>query len=214
MPLVRDGDRQPVDDQDARRSRAWTSSRASGFTPARWPDEGVDFTGKRVAVIGTGSTAIQAIPQIARQASQLYVFQRTPNYSMPAQNRPLTAEEQREIRPRLRAAAPVRRAVRRRRAVPGPDQGRVRGHAGRAPADVRGGLEPRRHQLAVLRLHRLLLKPGRQQHRGRVHAPEDPRDRRATPRWPRRCAPTSTSAPSARASTSTTSRPTTATTST
>jgi cyclohexanone monooxygenase len=68
------------------------------FHTARWPEAGVDFTGRRVAVIGTGSTAIQAIPQIARQASELYVFQRTPNYSMPAQNRPLTEAERRRVR--------------------------------------------------------------------------------------------------------------------
>jgi cation diffusion facilitator CzcD-associated flavoprotein CzcO len=68
------------------------------FHTGDWPPNGVDFSGRRVAVIGTGSTGIQAIPQIAKQASQLYVFQRTPNYSMPAQNRPLTAEERREIR--------------------------------------------------------------------------------------------------------------------
>lgn len=68
------------------------------FHTASWPEGGVDFTGRRVAVIGTGSTGIQAIPQIASQASQLYVFQRTPNYSMPAQNRPLSLQEQREIR--------------------------------------------------------------------------------------------------------------------
>ena len=54
-----------------------------------WPHEGVDFTGRRVGVIGTGSSAIQAIPVIAQQAAQLYVFQRTPNYSVPAQNRPM-----------------------------------------------------------------------------------------------------------------------------
>jgi cation diffusion facilitator CzcD-associated flavoprotein CzcO len=65
---------------------------------AQWPREGVDFAGRRVAVIGTGSTAIQAIPQIAAQAEQLYVFQRTPNYSMPAQNRPLEREELEQIR--------------------------------------------------------------------------------------------------------------------
>jgi cyclohexanone monooxygenase len=59
------------------------------FHTARWPAEGVDFTGHRVGVIGTGSTAIQAIPQIAKQAERLYVFQRTPNYSMPAHNRPM-----------------------------------------------------------------------------------------------------------------------------
>ena len=51
-------------------------------------DEGVDFTGQRVAVIGTGSSGIQSIPLIARQASQLTVFQRTPNYSIPAHSHP------------------------------------------------------------------------------------------------------------------------------
>ncbi|MNZ28462.1 Phenylacetone monooxygenase [compost metagenome] len=61
-----------------------------------WPHEGVDFSGKRVAVIGTGSSAIQAIPEIARQAAHLHVFQRTPNFSVPAHNRPLTVEEVRE----------------------------------------------------------------------------------------------------------------------
>jgi len=54
-----------------------------------WPHDGVDFSGKRVAVIGTGSSAIQSIPLIARQAQSLTVFQRTPNYSIPAQNRPI-----------------------------------------------------------------------------------------------------------------------------
>jgi cation diffusion facilitator CzcD-associated flavoprotein CzcO len=59
------------------------------YHTGRWPHEGVDFTGQRVAVIGTGSSAIQSIPLIARQAAQLTVFQRTPNYSVPAHNRPL-----------------------------------------------------------------------------------------------------------------------------
>jgi cyclohexanone monooxygenase len=67
------------------------------FHTGQWPAEGVDLSARRVAVIGTGSTAIQAIPQIAKQADQLCVFQRTPNYSMPAQNRPLSTDEQREI---------------------------------------------------------------------------------------------------------------------
>ena len=58
----------------------------------RWPHEGVDFTGKRVAVIGTGSSGIQSIPLIAQEASQLTVFQRTPNYSFPAHNGPASAE--------------------------------------------------------------------------------------------------------------------------
>ncbi len=59
-----------------------------------WPHEPVAFAGKRVAVIGTGSSGIQAIPLIAAQASHLYVFQRTANFSVPAQNRPLAAAEQ------------------------------------------------------------------------------------------------------------------------
>ncbi|OBB59930.1 cyclohexanone monooxygenase [Mycobacterium sp. 852013-51886_SCH5428379] len=63
------------------------------YHTADWPHEDVDFTGKRVAVIGTGSSGIQSIPIIAEQADHLYVFQRTPNYSVPAGNRPLTAED-------------------------------------------------------------------------------------------------------------------------
>lgn len=58
-----------------------------------WPHEGVDFTGLRVGVIGTGSSAIQSIPVIAEQAAQLTVFQRTPNYSAPAWNGPITTEQ-------------------------------------------------------------------------------------------------------------------------
>ena len=57
-----------------------------------WPHEGVDFSGRRVGVIGTGSSAIQAIPVIAQQAKHLSVFQRTANFSVPALNRPLTPE--------------------------------------------------------------------------------------------------------------------------
>ncbi len=55
----------------------------------RWPIDGVDFTGQRVAVIGTGSSAIQAIPIIAEQCDDLTVFQRTANYAVPAHNGPL-----------------------------------------------------------------------------------------------------------------------------
>jgi cyclohexanone monooxygenase len=68
------------------------------YHTGRWPHAGVDFTGQRVGCIGTGSSAIQAIPQIAKQAAQLFVFQRTPNYSIPAQNGPLDPEAQRAIK--------------------------------------------------------------------------------------------------------------------
>ena len=54
-----------------------------------WPHEGVDFRNKTVAIIGTGSSAIQSIPIITEQAEYVTVFQRTPNYVVPAQNRPL-----------------------------------------------------------------------------------------------------------------------------
>ncbi len=59
-----------------------------------WPHQGVDFTGKRVAVIGTGSSGIQAIPAIARQVRHLLVLQRTANFSIPAWNAPLLPEAQ------------------------------------------------------------------------------------------------------------------------
>ncbi len=63
------------------------------YHTGNWPHEPVNFTGKRVAVIGTGSSAIQSIPVIAEQASRLIVFQRTPNFSVPARNAALTDEE-------------------------------------------------------------------------------------------------------------------------
>ena len=62
------------------------------YHTGRWPHEGVDFSGKRVGQIGTGSTGIQAVPVIAGQAGHLTVFQRTANYSVPARNVPLTPE--------------------------------------------------------------------------------------------------------------------------
>jgi cyclohexanone monooxygenase len=68
------------------------------YHTGRWPHEGVDFTGQRVGVIGTGSSAIQSIPIIARQAAQLFVFQRTPNYSVPARNAPLDPEFERHVK--------------------------------------------------------------------------------------------------------------------
>ncbi len=78
------------------------------YHTGHWPHEGVDFSGLRVGVIGTGSSAIQAIPVIAAQAKHLTVFQRTPNYSIPAANRPLSADDRREWKgnyPALRARA-------------------------------------------------------------------------------------------------------------
>ncbi|HTK73513.1 MAG TPA: NAD(P)/FAD-dependent oxidoreductase [Croceibacterium sp.] len=67
-----------------------------------WPHEGVDFAGQRVAVVGTGSSAIQAIPVIARDAAQVTVLQRTPNYVAPAHNHPMSAEYEADFKANYR----------------------------------------------------------------------------------------------------------------
>ena len=76
------------------------------YHTGRWPHEGVDFAGKRTGIVGTGSSAIQAIPIIAEQARHLTVFQRTPNYSIPARNDAIDPNLVREIKaeyPQFRA---------------------------------------------------------------------------------------------------------------
>ena len=83
------------------------------YHTGKWPHEGVDFTGQRVGVIGTGSSAVQSIPIIAQQASQLTVFQRTPNYSVPARNQPLDPKIQANVKANyddLRRAARTERS--------------------------------------------------------------------------------------------------------
>jgi cyclohexanone monooxygenase len=73
-----------------------------------WPHEGVDFSGLRVGVIGTGSSGVQMIPIIAQQAKHLTVFQRTANFSLPARNEPMPEEKERKHKaeyPQRRAAA-------------------------------------------------------------------------------------------------------------
>ena len=71
------------------------SFRGQVFHTGAWPHEGVDFTDLSVGVVGTGSSAIQSIPVIASQAKHVTVFQRTPNYSIPARNYPLSDDEKR-----------------------------------------------------------------------------------------------------------------------
>jgi len=68
------------------------------YHTATWPVEGVDFTGQRVAVIGTGSSAVQSIPFIAEQASHLHVFQRTAPYCVPLRNHPMQDEYQKRVK--------------------------------------------------------------------------------------------------------------------
>lgn len=68
------------------------------YHTGRWPEASVDFTGKRVAVIGTGSSAVQLIPAIIKDVASLTVYQRTPNWCLPLNNSPITPEEAERIR--------------------------------------------------------------------------------------------------------------------
>lgn len=70
------------------------------YHTARWPHTPVDFTGQRVGIIGTGASAIQAIPEIAKQAKHLTVFQRRPNWAAPLHNAPISQAEMAEIKSR------------------------------------------------------------------------------------------------------------------
>ena len=70
------------------------------FHTANWPHEPLDLAGKRVAIIGTGATAIQIIPEVAKQAGHLTVFQRRANWAAPLNNSPITAQEMQAIRAR------------------------------------------------------------------------------------------------------------------
>ena len=83
--------------------------RGPTYHTGNWPHEKVDFSGQRIAVIGTGSSGIQAIPVLAREAAHVTVFQRTPNYSIPSQNEPMTPEYERSWKDDYQA---LREAVR------------------------------------------------------------------------------------------------------
>ena len=177
----------------ARLRRARVASRASGTTPARWPHEGVDFAGKRVGVIGTGSTGIQAIPQIAKQAAEhVTVFQRTPNF--------IAAGAQPSAGPGRAPSvkANYRRAARQARATSAPAC-RVRrpttvgagGHATTsAGAELRGALGRRRPRRLLSALHRPHRRTRGQRDRRRVRARRRSARPCATRRRPRCCAPT------------------------
>ena len=100
--VLRDGDRPAVGGDDPEVPRAADIRRASCTTPRTGRMRPSTSQASGSAVIGTGSSGIQSIPIIAEQAAQLYVFQRTPNYSVPAGNKPLTAEDIAEYQGELR----------------------------------------------------------------------------------------------------------------
>lgn len=68
------------------------------YMSSKWPKEDVDFRGKRVGIVGSGSTAVQILPVVAKQAAQVTMFQRTPNYVMPGRNHPLDDTDRATIR--------------------------------------------------------------------------------------------------------------------
>jgi cation diffusion facilitator CzcD-associated flavoprotein CzcO len=68
------------------------------YHTGQWPKEPVDFAGKKVAVIGTGASAVQLIPEVAKEVAELVVYQRTPNWNSPLNNGKITEEEQAEIK--------------------------------------------------------------------------------------------------------------------
>ena len=70
----------------------------ASFHTGSWPTEEVDFRGKRVAVIGTSSSGVQVVPSIADQVESLTVYQRTANWCTPLNNRPISPEEQAQLR--------------------------------------------------------------------------------------------------------------------
>ncbi len=67
------------------------------FHSARWPEE-LDYEGKRVGIIGAGATTVQMLPEVAKEAASVTVFQRTPNFVLPAMQRPMTAEWEKDIK--------------------------------------------------------------------------------------------------------------------
>jgi cation diffusion facilitator CzcD-associated flavoprotein CzcO len=72
--------------------------RGESYHTGQWPETPVDFAGKRVAVIGTGSSGVQLIPVIVDEVASLTVYQRTANWCTPLNNRPITAAEQAQLR--------------------------------------------------------------------------------------------------------------------
>ena len=155
-----------------------------------WPHEGVDFTGLRVGVIGTGSSGVQMIPLIARQARHLHVFQRTANFSLPARNGPMEPERERSHKADYpaRRARRLRHALRHRRLSQAHQVG-ARGSRRGAQRRLRGQVAGRRQHQLPLCLHRPAGEQGGQRHRLGVRAQQDPRHREGPQRTAELLAP-------------------------
>ena len=143
----------------------------------RWPAEPVDFTGKRVAVIGTSSSGVQVVPTILDDVEHITVYQRTANWCTPLNNRPITPEEQAELRAGFEALPRDAEHVAQRLRSPGQRARGLRRLRGRAAGALRDVVE----QPGLHEAHEQLLRPALQ--RGgerrvlRLHRREDPRHR-------------------------------------
>ena len=101
--------------------------KGGSYHTGHWPHEGVDFSGQRVGVIGTGSSGIQAIPMLAQQAKELVVFQRTANFSIPARNAPMDDAYERSWKDNYAA---LRQRARRHHLGHGVREGKIQGERG------------------------------------------------------------------------------------
>ena len=161
---------------DACRTRACRIFRGSRrlrgkvFHTGEWPHEGVDFTGLRVGVVGTGSSAIQSIPVIAGEAKHVTVFQRTPNYSIPARNYPLSEDEKRAWAENYREFRRRAREEMRNGIVSEiPQKGALEDSDNEREANLRFPLGARRAHLHD-RLQQSRARQVRERHGGRVRA--------------------------------------------
>ena len=146
------------------------------YHTSQWPHDGVDFTAKRVGVIGTGATAVQAIPEIAQQAKHLTVFQRTPNFCVPAQ-RPRRSRGDQGAQGRLRRDPPAYKGlVLRLRAEFHTEVG-ARDNAGGARAAVRQDVGRRRLRVLAGQLPGHVFLQGGERCHCRLPQAQDPLDR-------------------------------------
>ncbi len=146
------------------------------YHTAYWPQGGVDFAGRRVGVIGTGSSGIQAIPIMADQADQLTVFQRTANFSLPAFNRPIDQQLVASIKADYLAVRQADRMSGFGVAVGTPTRSALEVSEAERQAAYQAGWDRGNLTGVLLDLHRPAHQRGRERDRCGVRARHDPAD--------------------------------------
>ena len=163
-----------------RRAGARATFAASQYHTGLWPATPVDFAGKRVAVIGTGSSGVQLIPAIADEVASLTVYQRTANWCTPLNNAPITPEEQAQLRADFEA---MRETLNTSVARVPPPRARSR-HLRRLRRGAAGVLREDVEQPRLLEAHQQLHRPAvrsrRERRVVRVHRREDPEHRQGS----------------------------------